>query len=134
MNHRFDAKVELGPDCWEWVGAISDTGYGSFGVAGRTHYAHRFAYERHKGGIPEGFDIDHLCRNKACVNPAHLDAVTRRENCRRGKRGVLKTHCPQGHPWIEEHIYVRPANGHRMCGTCAVERARARRSAADSAR
>jgi len=126
MNHRFDAKVELGPDCWEWVGAISDTGYGSFGIAGRTCYAHRVAYERQKGRISEGFDIDHLCRNPTCVNPDHLEAVSRRENCRRGKWGLLKTHCPQGHAWIEEHIYVRPGNGHRMCGTCARERSRAR--------
>jgi len=66
------------------------------------------------------------CRNRACVNPHHLEAVPRKVNLRRGQQRELKTTCAQGHPWTEEHIYVRPGNGHRMCGTCNQERSRAR--------
>jgi hypothetical protein len=96
------------------------------GVEGKTCYAHRLAYERYIGPIPERYSIDHLCRNPACVNPAHLDAVPQKINIRRGKLGTLKTHCAQGHPWMEEHIYIRPDTGHKMCGTCNRERSAAR--------
>jgi hypothetical protein len=123
---RFDAKVEQGFPCWRWKAAVSDTGYGSIGVEGKTCYAHRIAYERYKGSIPPGFDIDHLCRNRWCVNPDHLEAVPRTINLRRGLNGVLKKTCAQGHPWTEEHIYHRPGSGKKMCGTCSLERARVR--------
>jgi HNH endonuclease len=126
LYKRFDAKVETTPYCWEWTGAKTDRRYGSIGVEGKTCYAHRISYEREFGPIPDGFDIDHLCRNRACVNPHHLEAVPRKENLRRGSRVALKTHSAQGHPWAEEHIYVRPGSGKKMCRTCNIERRRAR--------
>jgi hypothetical protein len=75
--------VDAGSGCWVWQGALS-SGYGSMRADGRTRPAHRVFYERHLGAIPKGLDLDHLCRNKACVNPAHLEPVTRRENVWRG--------------------------------------------------
>ena len=75
---RFDAKVDEAFPCWLWTAAISNTGYGSIGVEGKTCYAHRIAYERYRGQIPLGFDIDHICGNRRCVNPDHLQLARRR--------------------------------------------------------
>jgi hypothetical protein len=124
LRERFDAKVQRTSECWLWTGAKTDQDYGTIGLLGRTCYAHRLAHERYKGPIPAGWDVDHLCHERACVNPDHLEAVPHGENVRRGDLVARKTHCAQGHPWTEEHIYVRPGNGHRMCGTCSSERSR----------
>jgi len=91
---RFWRKVDFGApgDCWRWTGAISDTGYGDFflSISVGTVRAHRWAYEERRGPIPRGMDLDHLCRVRHCVNPDHLEPVTRAENLRRGRvaRGV----------------------------------------------
>lgn len=81
---RFWAKVDKQSDCWVWTGAIKPNGYGTFGAGKKTCYAHRWAYEHVVGSIPDGMHIDHLCRNRACVNPAHLEPVSSAVNVNRG--------------------------------------------------
>ncbi len=85
LSKLFDAKVKQTISCWEWTGARSDRGYGCIGVQGKTCYAHRIAYERQFGPIPEGVDIGHVCGNRGCVNPHHLEAVLRK-----GKRRMRR--------------------------------------------
>lgn len=85
-QERFDARVQIGAEneCWPWTGAISaTTGYGQFWKDGKNVTAHSVAYVRDHGPVPEGMEIDHTCFNRACVNQAHLEAVTRKVNMRR---------------------------------------------------
>ena len=134
-EQRFWAKVDKTGDCWLWQGAIGKHGYGTFTVKrpdGGTRFwrAHRFAYELLVGPIPEGMFLDHLCRNTACVNPAHLEPVDARENTRRGLRGALPTHCVNGHRWTPENTYIQKTGnrvGRRWCRQCAIDRQAARR-------
>lgn len=82
---RFESKYELdsGTSCWNWGGVVDAKGYGRFDLGGRPQKAHRVAYELIVGPIPANLTIDHLCRNKLCVNPDHLEPVTNVENVRR---------------------------------------------------
>lgn len=113
--------------CWIWQGAISPNGYGR---CGGNLYVHRVMYELLIGPIPKDLEIDHLCRNRGCINPDHMEPVTRRENMRRGMglSGInsRKTHCIHGHPFDETNIYWRK-NGKRMCKMCGYLNLRARR-------
>lgn len=85
LEQRFWMKVNKTSTCWLWTAATQQKGYGIFGVGtGRTTPAHRYSYELHVGPIPEGMQIDHLCRVRSCVNPAHLEVVTPLQNVRRG--------------------------------------------------
>lgn len=103
--------------CWNFTGALTD-GYGRAYVDGRLVITHRAAYEVLVGPIPAGLTLDHLCRNKACYNPAHLEPVTRAENLRRGwQHRELKTHCPRGHEYAGRNLYVSP-KGWRICRLC----------------
>jgi hypothetical protein len=104
-------------DCWLWTGPDNGAGYGRIRFKGELVYVHRLIYEDACGPIPAGLHIDHLCRQPSCINPDHLEAVTPRENGRRGIKGVLTTHCPQGHEYTEENTY-RKANGRRECRIC----------------
>lgn len=139
IEERFWSKADWDihePDrCWEWLGYITKAGYGQFG---RNMIAHRLAYELEVGEIPAGLQIDHLCRNRSCVNPDHLEPVTGRENTRRGEsfsaRLAAQTHCKRGHVFTPENTYVPPAgsNGLRRCRECVRQWKRQRRRSHDS--
>lgn len=127
LPDRFWSKVIPEPNsgCWLWLGAGSG-GYGhTWAVGGRKWLAHRLAFEVLVGPVPKGLDLDHLCRNRGCCNPAHLEPVTHRENARRGLHGALITRCPSGHAYDDENTYVGP-NGARKCRRCGREKAVAR--------
>lgn len=106
--------------CWVYPGCKKN-GYGTGWDRTKVVRTHRAAYEALVGPIPEGMDLDHLCRNRACYNPAHLEPVTRSENLRRsnlvGKWQAQKTHCPDGHPYDGANLYIT-ASGGRSCRAC----------------
>ena len=118
-------KSGIGQGCWNWKGPKSGIGYGGFNIYGKKFRAHRFSYELVKGNIPEGLELDHLCRNKLCVNPSHLEAVTQRINQLRGNgiwgTNARKTHCVRGHLLAGDNVYYRTQKGKlsgRRCRTC----------------
>ncbi len=115
-------------DCWPWLGSKTGYGYGSFRTGSskdgsRRHVmAHRFAYESLRGPIPESLQIDHLCRNRGCQNPAHMEPVTQRENILRGEgltaNEARRTHCPKGHPLSGSNLYrTKLGRRCRMCNS-----------------
>jgi hypothetical protein len=137
---RFWAKVDKSGDCWIWIGAKTRGGYGSFHGSDGERLAHRWAYRALVGPIPEGLHIDHLCRVRACVNPAHLEAVTQQENnaradirpfltaareaaqqenARRREMALARSHCAHGHEWTAANTRWSK-KGTRVCRACAA--------------
>lgn len=115
--------------CWEWQGYNNSQGYGRIRVNGRDISTHRASYEIFVGPIPIELELDHLCRNRSCMNPAHLEPVSHAENVSRGTSGHRsrsKTHCPQGHPYTDGNVHV-DTRGARRCRQCGREKDRARR-------
>lgn len=113
--------IEPNTACWLWLGTVNGLGYGMMTVAGRARLAHRLSYENARGPIPSGLDLDHLCRQPSCVNPAHLEPVTHRENVLRGASPAAKaaraTACRAGHAYNQENTRVA-ADGSRQCREC----------------
>ena len=124
VEERFWAKVDKTPACWNWIGATTGLGYGNLRWKGRNAKAHRVAYELLVGPIPQGLTIDHLCRNRACVNPAHMESVTMRDNTLRGQTvtaaNAKKTHCPNNHPYDLLNTWIAK-DGSRHCRACALQ-------------
>jgi hypothetical protein len=121
---KFYRRIEPDADtgCWNWVGRIHPNGYGKFSPGGTWPLkAHRWAYEFNRGRIGDGLVIDHLCRNRRCVNTDHMDAVTPHENWRRGESPTAihsrKTHCVHGHEFSESNTYLQGGQ-RRQCRTC----------------
>lgn len=130
IPERFWTAIAHDPDtgCWLWQRHPFAAGYGLFRVDGKRWLIHRYSYTALVGPIPDGLHIDHLCRNRHCVNPDHLEPVTQRENIR---RALVKTHCLHGHEFTPENTYLH--RGDRWCRACMNRRNReayARRKAA----
>lgn len=135
-RERFESRysVDQTTGCWLWHDQLNETGYGMFFIKGKRRRAHRLSYMMHVGPVPGGLGLDHLCRVRNCINPAHLEPVTQRENINRGfwsKRGAAasaerrrkKTHCKWGHPLSGSNLYV-DVYGKRKCNACAALRQR----------
>lgn len=125
LPKRVREKILPSPDefqgspCWIWTGCFSKGGYGRIGVGGKLDYSHRLTFELLRGDIEENLCVDHLCKNRICCNPAHMEVVTRGENVKRGdtgKHNSIKTHCPHGHKYTPKNTVIR--KGNRECKTC----------------
>ena len=129
LLQRLADKFTVGEGCWEWTGAKNPSGYGQLGPThtGAPYHlaAHRVMYELFVGPISTGLEIDHLCGNRGCVRPSHLEPVRHQENLRRAANRI--THCPQGHEITERNIGINN-RGHRYCAQCNRDRARAHRN------
>ena len=125
---RILARVDVG-DCWLWTGPLTPNGYAQIQAHERRLSVHRAIWQELVGPIPDGMEIDHLCKVRHCCNPDHLEPVTRHENIRRSAVGANnrgKTHCPAGHPYDDTNTLRR--RGKRECRAC--DRARKRKAAA----
>lgn len=122
LPERIKSKIAIKESgCWEWTGSRNTKGYGYFSRLGHNILAHRAVYELLASPIPNGLEIDHQCRNPPCVNPAHLEPVTHRENIVRGINPAAtharQTHCVHGHEFNTQNTYIDP-RGKRQCRAC----------------
>lgn len=116
-------------ECWPWKGRLQKDGYGRFNIGKTPRFAHRIAWLLLRGAIPTGLQLDHLCRNRCCCNPCHLEPVTQKENILRGNgfaaKNARKTHCPRGHELSGANLYPWPTRpGTRLCYICEKQRRR----------
>ena len=128
------SRIDATGDCWEWTGYRDRDGYGTVSYRDTKWLVHRIVWEALVGPIPDGLEVDHLCRNRSCCNPDHLEPVSCKENIRRGVTGKAtgllrraKTHCPHGHPYSGDNLYLRPS-GSRECRICNRNSRRASRT------
>lgn len=125
---RFWRHVAITPGCWLWLAHLTEDGYGRFSDENhRQVYAHRWSYETLVGSVDDGLELDHLCRVRNCVNPSHLEPVTKRENMIRGESfaavNARKTHCDYGHEFTPDNL-APDTKGRRICRECARRRNR----------
>lgn len=116
-------RIDQFTGCWEWTGHISPNGYGRIGVDGKSRYTHRVSWELANGTkVPDGLVLDHVCENRRCFNPEHLEPVTSVENVNRAPNApVNRTHCPQGHRYAGPNLRLhtdKRGYTHRICVTC----------------
>lgn len=134
LPDRFWRRVEFGDDCWTWITPQPD-GYGRFQIGWVRKRAHRWTWEAVNGPVPDGLVIDHLCRNRSCVNPGHMRAVTPYENTHADGSGAIakvhaaKTECPHGHPYDDVNTLI-DYRGRRRCRTCVNAARRHKRASA----
>lgn len=129
LEKRFWAKVEKTPSCWPWT-AGTRNGYGRYYRFGKMETAHILLYKSMRGPIKKGLQLDHLCRNRSCVNPDHLEQVTSRENTLRGESyqaiNARKKECCRGHKFTKENTHIDKL-GQRRCRKCDYLRTKKRR-------
>lgn len=129
-DRLIDGSVpEPNSGCWLWLRALRDNGYATIKTGGKSELAHRVSYRTFRGQIPEGLDIDHLCRTRACINPEHLDPVIPVVNWWRGDapsaKAAKRHHCIRGHLYTPENTAIDPRRGRRVCKTCRLNAGRA---------
>lgn len=134
-NRLIANRIVTDRGCWVWTALLDHDGYSRISVGGKMRIGHRVAYEAFRGPIPPGLTLDHLCRNRTCINPDHLEPVTLAENISRGAHpNKSKTHCLRGHLFDYKNTKI-DAGGWRQCRACASIRqkeARARRAYLDT--
>jgi hypothetical protein len=129
LRARLRKNIKLDGDCWIWTQVLHEKGYGHFYFRGVILFVHRVSYILHVGPLPswKEMQLDHLCRNRACINPAHLELVTCRENLLRGETSTAeraaRTICIHGHPLTSGNVRLN-TQGHRRCKTCDILRGR----------
>lgn len=130
LDHVLATMLVTDSGCWKPTQKPRPKGYVLFTLDSHKVYAHRYMYEQIVGPIPEGMHLDHLCRNRWCINPEHLEPVTNRENWLRGENHMVaqmrQTHCKRGHEFTPENTLWN--NAHRYCRACARAKDKARGS------
>ena len=129
LRERIEQKISPEPNsgCWLWTGCVGSHGYAQVAVEAGTTIVHRILYEEKYGIIPEHLECDHLCRVRCCVNPDHLELVTRRENVRRGEapagKKMNQTHCQNGHPLSGPNLLISKGRygPNRRCRICRAQ-------------
>lgn len=121
VEDRFWPRVDTTGECWLWTGGTTISGYGQISVDYRKVLVHRYAYELLVTPIPDGMEIDHLCHQRNCVRPDHMEVVTHAVNMARIRP---RPTCPKGHEMADANVLRRADTGHRICRACRDERNR----------